>query len=114
MSNGPRLLKRFLCVLVILNFLNLCFAFNCKINPDLNKCQNNTMCSETGLCICPQFYYGPNCDILLPDSKSMSIHETGLTAGSFIGIVSGLVVSFPVLLVAGLVLIFYTLKDRDY
>jgi hypothetical protein len=101
-------------ILIIFSLFLLTTAFNCKTNPNTDKCGNNTICSETGLCSCTQFYYGPNCDILLPDSKSVTIVETGISSGSIIGIITGLVVSFPVLLVAGLVLIYYLLKDRDY
>lgn len=114
MNGRNNLMMIFILSIFFLCLIQYSTTFNCKAKPNIDRCFNNTICSETGLCSCPQFYYGPKCDILLSDSKNVNIVATGVSSGSFIGIVTGLVVSFPVLLVAGLVLIYYLLKDRDY
>ena len=87
--------------------------FDCRRNKN-DLCLNNTICSDSGLCACPQFYYGMNCDKLLPESKTLSFHNEGISLGSYLGIITGLVVSLPILLIGGLLIIFFTLKDRDY
>jgi hypothetical protein len=88
-------------------------SFDCKLNLE-DKCVNNTICADSGLCACPQFYYGHNCEKLLPDSKTLSINTEGITSGSYLGIIAGLVVSLPVFLVVGLLIIFFSLKNREY
>lgn len=107
------IIKLIIIILVLTN-LGLTINFNCKINPDINKCTNNTICSDSGLCVCSQYYYGSNCDKVLQNSNTLNIYSTGLSLGSFIGIVVGLSVTFPVFLVGGLLIIYYSLKDRDY
>ncbi len=109
---------RKIILLVLINITLIClfpsiYSFDCKTKSQ-DKCENNTICADSGLCACPQFYYGQNCERLLPDSKTLSIHTEGLSSGSYIGMIAGLVVSLPVLLVVGLLIIFLLLKDREY
>ena len=102
--------KIFILTLTIIITINVINA-NCNTN---NTCPNTTICSESGLCVCPQYYYGANCDQFLEGSKNLVINTSGVSGGSFMGMIIGLVVSFPIILVIGLVLIFYIMKDRDY
>lgn len=98
---------------LILIILGVVLNFNCKTAPE-NSCPGNTICSDSGLCTCPQFYYGQNCEKMLTDSKNLKINTSGFTMSGFLAVVVGLIVSFPTILIIGLLIIFYALKDRDY
>lgn len=91
-------------------------CFNCKRNADIDKCNsnNNTICSDSGVCVCSQYYYGQNCDKILQNSNSLLVYSSGFSLSGYIGLIVGLVISFPVVLVTGLLIIYFTLKDRDY
>jgi hypothetical protein len=110
-------LIRILLIITITLFDYVNLTLNCKKTNDVNityTCPNNTVCSDSGICTCPQFYYGESCDKVLPDSKSLYIHTTGFSMGGLVGLILSLVISFPSILVVGLLIIFYSLKDIDY
>ena len=101
-------------IIFSVSVLPLVLNFNCKIQPDTYTCLNNTICNENGICVCPQFYYGNNCEKILPDSNFLNIYTTGVSLTGYIGIIVGLILGFSVLLIIGLLIIYYLLKDRDY
>lgn len=106
--------KNYIALIFLGLLLTPIINFNCKLNATADICSNNTICNDYGLCVCSQYHYGTNCDKILPNSNTLNVYSTGLSLGSYVGLIIGLIITFPVFLVAGLLIIYYSLKDRDY
>lgn len=85
--------------------------FNCKKNTN-DKCLENTICNESGICVCNDFHFGINCEKKLQNLTSLSLNK-GLESTSFLTIVLCISILSPVTLALGFFLIFIFLKGRD-
>jgi len=87
--------------------------FNCKKNP-LGICPTNSNCNAVGLCVCNQFYYGESCEININTLKNLEITKNGISIDLYYGVISGLIVGFLLILIIGILIIYFKLKDIDY
>lgn len=98
-------------ILVYFSVFSLCINLNCKINSNYT-CGNNTMCNESGICVCKDFFYGSDCDKKLSSQESININK-GIKSESFLAVVLCISILSPFTLVLGFFLIFIFLKGRD-
>ena len=104
-------IKSILKILLAISIITISISFNCKINSN-DKCPINTVCNESGICVCDSFIYGENCDKKLSDLGSLSLNK-GISLSNYLTLVSLLSISLPLILITGLFLIFIFLKGRD-
>lgn len=104
-------MKTILRIIIAITLISISFSFNCKINTD-DKCPINTVCNESGICVCDNFMYGENCDKKLNDIASLNIIK-GITLSNYLTMVLFLSIMLPIILISGLFLIFIFLKGRD-
>ncbi len=88
--------------------------FNCRKNPQEDKCPNNSWCNPTGLCICNEFYFGVTCEINISNSKTLEIMREGIPISTYWGMVAGFIVGFLAFLFIGLLIIYCVYKDKNY
>ena len=94
-----------------MSILCICLNFNCRIDSNY-KCENNTICNESGICVCDNFFYGENCDKKLNDIGSLNLNK-GISLSNYLTLVLLLSILLPIILITGLFLIFIFLKGRD-
>ena len=82
------------------------------VNKDLDKCSNNTICNESGICVCDKYLYGENCENILKDSKTLNVNK-GFALSIYYTIVLSLSLILPFILLLGMIMIFIFLKGRD-
>ena len=103
--------KTILQFMLAISLISMSFSFNCKININ-DECPINTVCNESGICVCDNFMFGESCDRKLSDISNLNIIK-GITLSNYLTVVLMLSLVFPIILVSGLFLIFIFLKGRD-
>jgi hypothetical protein len=103
--------RRILVIFIFISIIGICLNFNCKINIR-DKCETNTICNESGICVCNNFMYGNNCEKKLSDISSLNINK-GVSLESYLTLIILLSILLPIMLIIGLFLIFLFLKGRD-
>lgn len=96
---------------LIFSLVSKSLSFNCRINPN-DICEFNTICNESGICVCNDFYYGEKCEKKLENLDSININK-GIGTGGFLTWVLCLTLIGPVSLILGFYIIFIFLKGRD-
>jgi len=104
-------MKNILKILLGITIITFAFTFNCKINTN-DKCPINTVCNESGICVCDIFFYGENCDKKLSEIASLNLNK-GISLSNYLTLILLLAILLPVILISGLFLIFIFLKGRD-
>jgi len=104
-------MKLILKINLAISLIAISISLNCKINAN-DKCPVNTVCNESGICVCDSFFYGENCEKKLGDIASLSLNN-GISIGNYITLVSVLSILLPIIFITGLFLIFLLLKGRD-
>ena len=106
------MVKKILYVLVLyFSIFSVCLNFNCRKSTN-DICGNNTMCNESGICVCKDFHFGESCEKKLPNLYSINL-SSGMSSGSFETLVLCITLISPVSLIVGFILIFIFLKGRD-
>ena len=106
------MVKKILFVFVLyFSIFSVCLNFNCRKSTN-DICGDNTMCNESGICVCNDFHFGESCEKKLPNLNSVNLN-TGMSSGSFEALVLCLTLISPFSLILGLILIFAFLKGRD-
>ena len=88
--------------------------FNCRKNPILNKCPQNSWCNPSGLCICNTYFYGSNCELSIYTSYNLQITKNGISMELYNGMIIGFILCYVFVLIIGLLIIYFKLKDKDY
>ncbi len=100
-------------VIFFFSLLTITICYNCLKEPNNYPCPKNSYCNKSGICACNQFYYGDNCEKILSNSDSLNRVTIGFGQSGFLGLVFGVSFTFPLILVVGLIVIYYTLKGRE-
>lgn len=104
-------IKSIFIIILAISLITITISFNCKVNKNDN-CIINTICNESGICVCDSFYYGENCDKKLSDIASLNLNK-GISLSNYLSLVLLLSILLPIILISGLFLIFIFLKGRD-
>lgn len=104
-------MKTILKIMLAVSMITFVINFNCKTNAN-DSCPMNTICNESGICVCDSFFYGENCDKKLSDIASLNLNK-GISLSNYLTLILLLSILLPIILISGLFLIFIFLKGRD-
>jgi hypothetical protein len=77
-------------------------------------CPVNSICNPSGMCICNQYYYGNNCEKSLSSVKNVKLITQGIFAFTYYGMISAMIVIFGIILIVGMLIIYFKFKDKTY
>jgi hypothetical protein len=98
---------------ILFSLLTITICYNCLKEPNNYPCPKNSYCNKSGICACNQFYFGNNCDKILPNYNSLNTVTIGFGQSGYLGLIFGISFTFPLVLVIGLIVIYYALKGRE-